>query len=99
LQKALRTGIITLAGLAALVSLYALSAIVFRTSDGMTMNRLTVIGWNTINLSIFLSIFILQLRGGQAGWAGRLHLVFNRAAAFYALWCAFVILVLPLFYR
>jgi hypothetical protein len=99
LQRYLRSGIIALAGLAVLVSLYALSAVVFRSSDGLTMNRLTVIGWNTINLSIFLSIVILQLRGGMQGWANRLHLVFNRATALYALWCVFVILVIPLIYR
>ena len=99
LQKYLRGGIIALAGLASLVSLYALSAVVFRASDGLTMNRLTVIGWNVINLAIFLAVFILQLRNGEQGWASRLHRVFNRAMIFYALWCVFVILALPLIYR
>ena len=99
LHKYLRAGIIALAALAALVSLYALSAVVFRASDGMTMNRLTVIGWNVINLSIFVSILIQQLRGTVQGWAERVHLVLNRATAFYALWCVFVILVIPLIFR
>jgi hypothetical protein len=65
----------------------------------MTMNRLTVIGWNVINLAIFVSIVVLQLRGGITGWASRLQLVFNRAIPFYALWCVIVILVIPLLYR
>lgn len=99
LQKYLRSGIIALAGLASLISIYALSAVVFRTSEGLTMNRTTVIGWNVINLSIFLSALILQLRCGQADWLRRLHLVINRGIAFYVLWCAVVIILIPLLFR
>jgi hypothetical protein len=99
LQTALRTGIIAVACLAALVSIYAMAAVVYRSSDGMTMNRLTVIGWNTINLSIFLSIIYHQWRRGTQDWSSRLHLIFNRAAIFYAVWTVFTIFALPLFYR
>ena len=99
LQTALRTGIIAVACLAALVSFYAMAAIVYRSSDGMTMNRLTVIGWNTINLSIFLSIIYLQWRRGTQDWSSRLHLIFNRGAILYAFWCIFLIIAIPLIYK
>jgi hypothetical protein len=99
LQTTLRTGIITVACLAALVSIYAIAAVVYRSSDGMTMNRLTVIGWNTINLSIFLSIIYLQWRRGTQDWTSRLHLIFNRAAIFYAFWCILLIIAIPILYK
>lgn len=52
----LRRGILAVAVLAVLISLYALSAIVYRTvQGGITVNRLTVIGWNTINIGILIA--------------------------------------------
>ncbi len=51
-QNALRNGILAVAILAVLVSLYALSAVVYRSVDGgITINRLTIIGWNSINIA------------------------------------------------
>ena len=99
LQTALHTGIIIVASLAALISIYAITAVVYRSSEGLTMNRLTVIGWNTINLSIFLSIIYFQLRGGLQNWTGRFHVIFSRAAFLYAFWCVFLIIAIPLFYK
>jgi hypothetical protein len=99
LQTALHTGIITVASLAALISIYAITAVVYRSSEGLTMNRLTVIGWNTINLSIFLSIIYFQLRGGLQNWTRRFHVIFSRAAFLYAFWCIFLIIAIPLFYK
>jgi len=54
LGSALRSGIIAVSILATLVSLYALSAIIYRTVTGaITINRLTMIGWNVINIALF----------------------------------------------
>jgi hypothetical protein len=48
-HKTLRAGILAVAILAALISVYALSATVYRTAlGGFTINRVTIIGWNTI---------------------------------------------------
>lgn len=67
-QKYLRLGILVVAGLTVLVSGYALAAVVYRTFQGeLTPNRLTVIGWNSINIGI-LQLLITQLRQGREGW-------------------------------
>jgi hypothetical protein len=51
-QTWLRRGVIALAALALLVSLYALAAILYRTAiDRMTPNRLAFIGWNVVNIA------------------------------------------------
>jgi multisubunit Na+/H+ antiporter MnhF subunit len=61
---------VPLTSLAALVSLYALSAILYRTIGGsLTMNRLVVIGWNTINIALLLILVVKQLQVPRApGW-------------------------------
>jgi multisubunit Na+/H+ antiporter MnhF subunit len=51
------------------VSLHALAAVVYRTFQGeLTPNRLTVIGWNGINIGILVSLIVTQLRAGREGW-------------------------------
>jgi hypothetical protein len=98
-QRALRTGILALAALVVLVSLYALAAIVYRTAQGtLTMNRLAIIGWNTINIGILVVLLYKQLRLGRAGWAGwvdALHATFRLGTVVYLIWAAFLILALP----
>jgi hypothetical protein len=69
LQTALRSGILAVAGLAVLVSLYALSALIYRTAGGgITINRLTMLGWNVINISLLLLLLTSQLRTDQRPW-------------------------------
>lgn len=100
LQKALRNGIIAVAILAGLVSLYALSAMIYRTAvGGITMNRLMTLGWNTINISVLVVIVVTQLRKGFEGWAARLHKVFSKAAIAYVVWDLFLIIAIPLLFR
>src|SRR5439155_26115592 len=51
----LRRAMLAVAGLAALVSLYAMAAILYRTwQGGFTPNRVTVIGWNLVNIALLL---------------------------------------------
>ena len=60
----LRRGIVAVAVLTVLVSVYALSATVYRASiGGLTINRLTIIGWNVINLAILVHLLSNQARG------------------------------------
>jgi hypothetical protein len=57
LQTWLRRGIIAVSILALLISLYALSAVVYRTALAeLTLNRTTIIGWNIINIVILVSL-------------------------------------------
>lgn len=100
LQTWLRRGIITVATLAVLVSIYALSATVYRTIQGViTINRLTIIGWNIINISILFWLIYTQFRDGQKKWAESLQSVFSLAAKAYLVWGLFILLAIPLLFR
>ena len=69
LRRVMRNGIIAVAGLAVLVSIYALAAILHRTLQGdLTLNRLTVIGWNGINIGVLIALIVTQLRTNLDRW-------------------------------
>ena len=100
LQKWLRLGIITVAILAGLVSIYALSATVFRTfGGGWTINRLTIIGWNIINISILFWLVFKQFKTGREKWIDSLHSVFSLASNAYLAWGLFIVLAIPWLFR
>ncbi|MDX9955642.1 MAG: hypothetical protein RBT75_16195 [Anaerolineae bacterium] len=99
LQKILRLGILLVAGLAVLVSVYALSAVVYRTFQGvLTPNRLTVIGWNGINIGILVAVLVTRVRKGREGWIETLHTIFSRATNAYAVWGLFLLIALPILF-
>jgi hypothetical protein len=92
----LRRGIAALAFAATVVGAYALAAVLSRTAQGgLTPNRLTVIGWNVVNLVTLLLLLLRQLRAGREGWVRALHVAFGQGLALYALWSAFVLVALP----
>ncbi len=96
LARWLRRGIIGVATLALLVSLYALTAILYRTAlDRLTPNRLTFIGWNVVNIGLLILILIRQWRSEQGGWLQGLYRAFSAGAVAYALWTVAMILTLP----
>ncbi|MGF1506440.1 MAG: hypothetical protein ACFB51_15105 [Anaerolineae bacterium] len=98
-QRYLRLGILIVAILAALISLYALAAVAFRTFQGnLTPNRLTVIGWNSINIGILLALIITQIGKGEAGWIDRIQEVFSRATNAYIAWGIFLVVGLPIIF-
>lgn len=91
----LRQGIILLAALAAVISVYALAAILYRTAmDRLTPNRLTFIGWNIINIGLLLLLLYRQARA-KGNWLVGLHHAFATGAAAYAVWALAVIVALP----
>jgi hypothetical protein len=99
-HRTLRTGILAVAVLATLVSLYALSATVYRTArGGFTVNRLTVIGWNGINIGILALLVYKQLREGADRWLATLHATFGWGMRAYAVWTTFLLLFIPLLFR
>ncbi len=99
LQRVLRIGMILVAGLAVLVSLHALSAVVYRTFQGeLTPNRLTVIGWNSINIGILLFLIVTQIRTGREGWIEALQGVLSRATNAYLAWGLFILIALPILF-
>ena len=97
LQTWLRRAILAVAILVELVSLYALSATVFRTvQGGLTINRLTIIGWNSINIGILVWLIFRQFRDGRERWATSLQSVFSLATNAYLVWVVFLLIVAPL---
>ena len=99
LKSALRTGILAVAVLAIVVSLYSLSAILYRTAtDQLTMNRLIIIGWNLIN-TVILAMLAYQLwRNRDDRWVGGAQAVFSRGTVGYVVWTLFVIFIIPLIF-
>jgi hypothetical protein len=100
LEKALRWGIRAVATLAVVVSLYALSALVYRTVDGgLTINRLTMLGWNIINIGLLILLLLRQFARGDQLWNERIKGVFSVGAYLYVGWSVIVTLVMPLIFR
>lgn len=94
----IRRGIIAVASLAILVSLHALTAILFRTfNDSLTINRTIVIGWNLANLGILITLLVNQFRSG-ASWVTGLQKTFSVGTVIYLIWGLFVVLGIPLLY-
>jgi hypothetical protein len=100
LQTWLRRGIIAVTIMALLISLYALSAVIYRTGMGvLTLNRFTIIGWNVINIVILFFLLLTQPRKLIPGWNERIQSVFSKATIAYLFWSVFLILILPLIFR
>ncbi|MBP6786506.1 MAG: hypothetical protein KA170_02875 [Candidatus Promineofilum sp.] len=91
----LRRGILAVAALALVISLYALAAIVYRTAlDRLTPNRLAIIGWNLINIGLLILLLVSQARGAWGGWAG-VRRTFAAGMVAYAIWSLAVIVAVP----
>ena len=96
----LRMAILAVAGLSVVISLYALAAVVYRTwLGGLTPNRLTVIGWNTINIGLLITLLYRQWRDGRAAWIDSLQRVASSALVIYGGWALFLVLALPFLFR
>jgi hypothetical protein len=100
MQTWLRRGIIAVSILALVISLYALSAVTYRTvMDGITLNRTTIIGWNIINIVILFALILTQPRKSLSGWHDCIQKVFSKATIAYFVWSIFLIVLLPLIFR
>ena len=65
-------------------------------AGGLTVNRVTVIGWNVVNI-LTLAVFLLrQLRATREGWVHAAHTAFSAGLLLYGLWATLVLVVLPL---
>ena len=96
LRRWLRLGIIAVAALALIVSLYALAAILYRTFlDRLTPNRLAFIGWNVVNIGLLFLVLLLQARAGEGRWLQRLYSAYSAGTVAYAVWTLAVILAIP----
>lgn len=96
----LRRGLIVLALLAVIVSVYELAAIAYRTWDGgLTFNRLTILGWNLINTTILVGLLVRQRRAGNGGWLPAMKAGFAAGMPLYAGWALLIVLVMPWLFR
>jgi hypothetical protein len=96
LARWLRLGIIAVAALALIVSLYALAAILYRTTlDRLTPNRLAFIGWNVLNIGLLFLVLLFQARAKEGRWAHRLYRAYSAGTVAYAAWTLAVIIALP----
>jgi hypothetical protein len=92
----LRMGIIAVTTLALIVSLYALSAILYRTFlDRLTPNRLAFIGWNVVNIGLLFLVLLLQGRAEKEQWLQWLYRAYSAGTVAYAAWTLAVILAIP----
>jgi hypothetical protein len=99
LQKWLRLGIIAVAILAVLISLYALSATASRTAEGgLTLNRLAILGWNVINIGVLLWLLYRQFKDGREKWIKSLQSVFSLTANVYMAWGLILLIAVPLLF-
>jgi hypothetical protein len=99
-QSWLRSAILAIAGLAVLVSLYAMSAIIYRTVDGgLTPNRLAVICWNIVNTVTLIVLIIRQLRQARETWVDSLKAAFALGASGYIACGVALVLLIPLIFR
>jgi hypothetical protein len=96
LGRWLRLGIVAVATLALIVSLYALAAIVYRTLlDRLTPNRLAFIGWNVVNIGLLFLVLLFQIRVRARGWVRGLYRAYSAGTIAYAIWILVVILAIP----
>ena len=96
LARWLRRGIMIVAALALIVSLYALAAIVYRTAlDRLTPNRLTFIGWNVVNIGLLCLVLVFQVRTRVGRWLHGFHRAYGAGTVAYAVWTLVVILAIP----
>ena len=99
-QTWLRRGVIALAALALLVSLYALAAILYRTANGhLTPNRLLFIGWNVINIIILAMLLIHQAWAGRSRWLPAMHRTFAIGMVLYVVWAVAGLVAPPWLFR
>jgi hypothetical protein len=96
LARWLRLGIIAVAGLALVVSLYALAAILYRTGlDRLTPNRLAFIGWNVVNIGLLFLVLFHQARAREGQWLHGLHRAYRSGTVAYTVWTVAMIVAIP----
>jgi len=91
----LRRGVLVTAGLAALVGLHAMIAVLSRTmTGGLTPNRATVIGWNLINIGLLAWFLLGALRTSGDGWIDVFQDRCRRGLYAYTVWTLVVLIMI-----
>ena len=57
---------------------------VYRTWEGgITLNRLTILGWNLINIGILVGLLLRQVRADRNTWAASMQAAFGMGCLLY----------------
>lgn len=100
LSKWLKRGILVTAIMASLVSVYTLAAFIYRTNlDGLSINRLIMMGWNIINIVIFVLVSIRLLRKDGNEWVLKMYRTISEGSVLYVGWSVIMLIVVPLVFR
>ena len=95
----LRRTILIVVVLVVLVGLYAMAAILYRTwQGGFTPNRVTVLGWNGINIALLLLLLYKQRKTKPEHWLATLRETLSVGMNMYTAWGIVVVLLLPWFF-
>jgi len=95
----LRRGLLAVAVLAVLISVYASAAIFYRTwQGGLTPNRFTVIGWNLVNIVLLLLLLFKQWQAQPGEWLMALRKTISLGTTLYLVWGALVVVAIPLLF-
>lgn len=62
------------------------------------MNRLTVIGWNGINIGILILLVWRQLKGGAGNWVQSLQSSLCAGIRPYVAWALFLTFAIPILF-
>jgi len=96
----LRNGLLSIAVLTIIISLYALAAVTYRTAQSyFTANRVTVIGWNIINISLLVLMGVRMLRSWRTDWAAAVNRTIHHGLVVYSAWVVMLLILLPLLFR
>lgn len=101
-RSVLRNVILAVAILAVLISLYAISATVHRTITddlGLSMNRLTIIGWNVINIGVLSLLIYRFLKNDAKLWIPALQSTLSQGTIGYVVWTIFLIVAIPILFQ
>ena len=99
-QRWLQRGLVVTAALAALVGVYALTAIGYRTwQHDWTPNRVAFVGWDIINIALLLALIGRQVKAPRERWLARLHRTVSMGIVSYVLWAGIVILAVPILFH
>jgi len=100
MHKVLRFSIIAVAILTVMIGFYALTAVIYRVMMfGLTINRIAVMGWNAINITLMCIVLIRQARYEKDEWITALQSTFSDGILPYIVWALFVVAISPWYFK
>lgn len=99
-EKWLSGGLLLMSASSMLISLYALSAVIYRIYyfDSITLNRFTLLGWNLINIMILGMYLYFRLKKEKAHWILSTQKLLRLTMMTYIVWCVFLLVLAPILF-